>query len=871
MEIIEFRNFSFTYPCESAAALKNINLKIEGGAFVTVCGESGCGKTTLLRNIKSVLAPHGTKTGTILFGGKNAAELSEKEQCLKIGYVLQDPDNQIVTDKVWHELAFGLENMGVPNNEIRGRVAETASFFGIHNWFHKNTNELSGGQKQLLNLASVMVMQPEVLILDEPTSRLDPIAADEFLQTLSKINKELGTTVILSEHRLEGAFPRSDKIVVMENGSIISDTDARHTGEVLKKLGSGMFAALPAAVRVFESIPWEGEIPVTVSEGRAGLIEFARRNEIKNIQPEEKNRTEKEEAIKLKDVWFKYALDEEYIIKGLSMTAYKGEVYALLGGNGAGKTTALSTIGKILKPQRGRVKTICDVSGGKIGVLPQNPQTLFVKKTVELDLYEMLFDSDLPKEEQRREIESVMELCELSHLRDRHPYDLSGGEQQRAALAKVLLMKPEILLLDEPTKGMDASFKKCFARILAALKNSAAAIIMVSHDIEFCAQYADRCGLMFDGNVISEDAPRKFFSGKSFYTTAASRMAHGIIDNAVLAEDIIEACGGKATVTENRCVKEYVPVRHEGKEENEKEYFTAKRLIPATVFILLAVLTAVLVRGNLTGTYECIAQGAELWLLSFGITLLLPNRGKSAAEDNEPHDKKLPKRTAAALLLSVIAVPLTIFIGVYYMGDRKYYFISLLIILETLAPFFLIMEKRRARTRELIILSVLSAIAVAGRAAFYMLPEFKPTATVVIISGIAFGGEAGFLVGAISAFVSNFFFGQGPWTPWQMFAFGMAGLFAGILFQKGFIAKRKASICFFSAFFVLFFCGVILNCGSVIMYQANPNLKMFVSSCIMGLPFDLIHALSTAFFMWFIGEPLLEKLDRIKEKYEIRF
>lgn len=871
MEIIEFRNFSFTYPCESAAALKNINLKIESGAFVTVCGESGCGKTTLLRNIKSVLAPHGTQTGIILFGGKNAAELSEKEQCLKIGYVLQDPDNQIVTDKVWHELAFGLENMGVPNNEIRGRVAETASFFGIHNWFHKNTNELSGGQKQLLNLASVMVMQPEVLILDEPTSRLDPIAADEFLQTLSKINKELGTTVILSEHRLEGAFPRSDKIVVMENGSIISDTDARHTGDVLKKLGSGMFAALPAAVRVFESLPWEGEIPVTVSEGRAGLIEFARRNEIKNIQPEEKKRTEKEEAIKLKDVWFKYAPDEEYIIKGLSMTAYKGEVYALLGGNGAGKTTALSIIGKILKPQRGSAKTICDVSGGKIGILPQNPQTLFVKKTVELDLYEMLSDSDLPKEEQRREVEAVMGLCELSHLKDRHPYDLSGGEQQRAALAKVLLMKPEILLLDEPTKGMDASFKKCFARILDALKNSAAAIIMVSHDIEFCAQYADRCGLMFDGNVISEDAPRKFFSGKSFYTTAASRMAHGIIDNAVLAEDIIAACGGEVAVTENRCVKEYIPVRHEGKEENEKERLSAKRLIPAAVFILLAVLTAVLVRDTLTGTYECIAQGAELLLLGFGITLLLPNPGKVIGADSEPHDRKLTKRTVAAFLLSAFAVPLTIFIGVYYMGDRKYYFISLLIILETLAPFFLIMEKRRARTRELIILSVLSAIAVAGRAAFYMLPEFKPTATVVIISGIAFGGEAGFLVGAISAFVSNFFFGQGPWTPWQMFAFGMAGLFAGILFQKGFIAKRKISMCIFSAVFVLVFCGVILNCGSVIMYQANPNLKMFVSSCIMGLPFDLIHALSTAFFMWFIGEPLLEKLDRIKEKYEIRF
>ncbi len=531
VEIYRISNLTFSYPNGKRSALDNVSLVINSGEFVTICGKSGCGKSTLLKSLKPLLAPYGDMSGKIYFEGKELSEFSQREQCESIGFVLQSPDNQIVTDKVWHELAFGLESLSYSNNIIRARVAEMASFFGIQEWFHKKTTELSGGQKQLLNLASVMVMKPKVLILDEPTSQLDPIAAQEFLQTLLKINREIGTTIILSEHRLEDAFAISDRIIVMENGTIVADSSPREVGKILKQSKNDMYEALPTPMRVYYGISDGDNSPLNVCEGRQWLESV--RGDIKREQvPGRYFELSESTSVLLNDVWFRYGKNMPDVIRRLSLNIKKGEFYAIVGGNGTGKTTSLSVIGGYLKNYRGKIKV-----DGKPAMLPQNPQVLFTRKNVLLDLLEIKAIED--------ERQEIISLCELEDLLDMHPYDLSGGEQQRAGLAKVLLTKPDILLLDEPTKGLDAHFKQKLANILIYLKNKGVTVIMVSHDIEFCARYTDRCGMFFDGGIVAEGTPRELFCGNSFYTTAAGRISSGIIENAMLLEDIIYAFGKK--------------------------------------------------------------------------------------------------------------------------------------------------------------------------------------------------------------------------------------------------------------------------------------------------------------------------------------
>ncbi len=540
MVLYKIENLTFTYPNSNKKALSNINLMVKSGEFVTLCGKSGCGKTTLLRLLKKSIAPFGELSGKIFFHGTELDEISRRDEAQKIGFVMQKPDNQIVTDKVWHELAFGMESLGYDKSEIRAKVAETASFFGINNWFHKKTNELSGGQKQILNLASVMVMNPSVLILDEPTSQLDPIGAQEFLRALEKINRELGVTVILSEHRLEEALSISDRLIVMDSGCIISDCLPENAGMILKEKNHDMYEAMPTAVRVFCELENDEKSPLSVRDARGWLCEYAKTHipDIEKIPEDTKDFASKEAAVLVKDAWFRYGKDEDDVIKGLNLEIKKGEFYAIVGGNGTGKSTLLSLISGINKPYRGKVRI---KEKSSVGVLPQNPEVLFVKKTVFSDLYDILSDRKESQDEKTEKIKAVASLCAIEELLEMHPYDLSGGEQERAALAKVLLKNPQILLLDEPTKGMDAHFKKNFAEIIKKLTLDGTAVIMVSHDIEFCAEFADSCALMFDGEIMSASSPRKFFCGKSFYTTSANRIARGIIDNAVLKDDIILA------------------------------------------------------------------------------------------------------------------------------------------------------------------------------------------------------------------------------------------------------------------------------------------------------------------------------------------
>lgn len=543
MEHFKIQNLSFTYPtAQGKKSLDEVSLSIEKGEYVVLCGKSGSGKTTLLRQLKSVLAPHGKRSGEILFNGTALNDVNVRDQASKIGYVMQNPDDQIVTDKVWHELAFGLESLGCDQRTMRARVAEMACYFGIQDWFHKDVVNLSGGQKQLLNLASIMAMQPEVLILDEPTSQLDPIAASDFLNTVRKINIELGTTVIITEHRLEDIFPYADRAVVMNNGRVIADDTPRNIGKLLYEQKNPMFAAMPTPVHVFYNVNGQGDCPLTVREGRTWLSkEFVEEPKIKSIQKEVFEEEVKNSALTLKEIWFRYEKESPDILRGVDMDVPCGSLSAIVGGNGAGKSTMLKAICGICKPYRGKIKVFgksinkyksAELFRNCISMLPQDPKSLFVKKTVREELLEMTKDSD--------KVKRVAEICQITELMNNHPYDLSGGEQQRAALAKVLLTEPKLLLLDEPTKGMDSFFKESFASILIELKRQGITIVMVSHDVEFCAKYADRVSMFFDGHVLTTDSPQSFFGNNNFYTTAANRMSRHVFNNAVTADSVVE-------------------------------------------------------------------------------------------------------------------------------------------------------------------------------------------------------------------------------------------------------------------------------------------------------------------------------------------
>ena len=788
MELYRVEQLTFTYPEQPAPALRDVSLTLRAGEFVTLCGLSGSGKSTLLRQLKTSLAPNGARLGAVFFAGRPLSDVPQREQAERIGFVQQSPENQLVTDKVWHELAFGLESLGCDTPTIRRRVAEMAGFFGMESWFHRETASLSGGQKQLLNLAAVLTMQPDVLILDEPTAQLDPIAAADFLAALARVNRELGTTVLLSEQRLEEALPLSDRAIVLDGGAVLADGAPRAVGAQLRTAGHELFRAMPAAMRVWAAVENSFPCPVSVREGRDWLADFAASHPLKSVPERPLPVPSEETVVTVSDVWFRYAPDAPDVLRGLELTVRRGELFALLGGNGAGKSTTLKLLAGLQKPYRGEVRVT-----GKAALLPQEVQTLFAKKTVREDLAEVTSDAAM--------LAYVTALCRLEALLDRHPYDLSGGEQQRAALAKILLTRPDILLLDEPTRGLDAVFKEELAKLLQSLLAQGVTVALVSHDVEFCAACAQRCALFFDGSIAADGAPREFFALNRFYTTAANRMARDLLPEAVTAEDILAACGGK--------------------EAPKKE-----RREP------------------------------------------LPQPPKAAPEiPSAPEKRPLPPHTVISSLIVFLLIPLTLLFGPKLFGGRSYYAVSLLMVLEAMLPFFLVFEGRRPYARELVVTAVLCALGVAGRTAFFMLPQCKPVLALTILAGAALGGETGFLVGAVTMLVSNILFSQGPWTPWQMLGMGLCGFLAGLAFRRGGLPKKRGTLCAFGAVSAFAVYGILLNAYSALLATGVLTWQSLAVYCASGFAMDAVQAASTVAFLWLFAEPMLEKLERVRRKY----
>ena len=974
MKIIELKKLSFRYSGEDKEVLSDIDLAIEEGGFYVICGASGSGKSTLLRQLKTSLQPVGQRSGRILYYGRDLEEVSQYTQSAKIGFVFQNPDTQIVTDKVWHELAFGLESIGMPQDMIRVRVAEMASYFGIQNWFYQSTDTLSGGQKQLLNLASVMVMHPKVLLLDEPVSQLDPIAAADFMATVHKLHAEFGITVIMAEHSLEEVAAYVDEVIFMKEGRLIAKGKMEELGNILETHDPSMEEILTVPMQIargYEKLQKKKEdaafttndrIPYTVALGQKWMAQrfsLAKQEEIKGFpfikqeetekfafakqeeaqrflgtkqeeagrftsvkqkekkslpakDPKKQNRVKRSlgykkifHAIQCTELCYHYPQADVDVVDHLSFFVDEGSIFALMGGNGSGKTTTLHLLGGLLKPQKGTIeffgKALAkykekELRNGILGVLPQDPTTLFVRKTVEEDLYEVLEEQNQIKTffgETRQEIwQNVIALLGIEDLLKKHPYDLSGGEQQKAALAKVLLRQPAILLLDEPTKGLDAGSKKRLGELLVGLSQKKVTILMVSHDIEFCAKYATKTGLFFDGNIASVQDTKEFFVENHFYTTAANRMCRNYFPDVVTVQDAIRVCTDtdiedcnesvlkeveqekavqeknnqnkseqdkieQEKVQQNKMQQDKEEQKKDEQSKNEQEKAKQDRAEG---------LSAENINGNkneISG--KASVQNSD----SDAVTEKTTTERIATERENSKHSVDT-KQILSVVLTELIGIPLCIAIGFFFFGDRKYLFISMMTAVLSCIPFWTSLSRGKYSAKKVVLIAVLVAIATAGRSVFFMFPGIKPMAAVVIVTGISLGAEAGFLTGSLTMLLSNMLFGQGPWTPWQMFSMGLIGLIAGLLAAAGKERmEKRSSLCLLGLISPLVIYGGIMNFASLLMMSYTINKESIIAIYLSGIPMDMLHAVSTVIFLAVGGKPMLEKIERVKKKHGI--
>lgn len=838
MQLYNISDLSYSYPGSDMNALTDIDLKIDSGEFVILCGSSGSGKSTLL-NLMKAPADAGTQNGNVIFSGHFA------------GFVSQFPDEQTVCDKVWHELAFGAESIGLSQNEIRSRVSQTALFFGIEDLLYCDCDKLSGGQKQMINLASVMAMNPDVLLLDEPLSQLDPIAATQFISLLVRINKELGTTVIVAEHQLGGLLSVAKRAVLLDGGKVCLDGGTAALIDHLSENSHPMLFEMPVGVRASAAV--NNALPLLdVPTAKDWYVSYGEKHGLK-VPASADDTLSGENCISIKNLSFGYKGSKRDIIRNLSLDIKRESITAIAGGNGAGKSTLLSLICGTLKQNSGKIT----VSGGKIGFLPQDPTLLFSKETL--------------REEFAGNADEIASAFNLKHLLSRHPFDLSGGERQKAALAKLISYGADILLLDEPTKGADALYKQMFSALLKQLKASGKTIITVSHDMDFCAETADMCALLFDGEISVYLPPSQFFTDSTFFTTDSAKIAKNVCDNVYTAAGLIESVGGKAEkygdlngrFNKIQDDKPDIAVPKHKKRKKLSVFRKVMLLLGGVGFALM------LIAG--TGVLPFQIPSEPFWLqyavLCVPMIMLIFGAAPKNTMAKPPVTAKkiTPSDIAAGIIIAVL-IPITVILGTIFIPDsmRKHLLIILAVLTECLAAFFISFECKKPSAKDIAVLAVLCAAAVAGRELFFMFPQFKPVAAVVIISGTALGAQAGFLVGAVSMLVSNMLFGQGMWTPWQMFAMGLLGFFAGIIFSK---KRNTAAICIYSFFSVLLIYGGIMNLSSALTYTTELNFKTIAAYLISGIPFDLIHAVSTVIFVLIAGEALLKKCCRLRVKF----
>lgn len=509
-KILELKNFGFSFPGEPPV-LEGLTWAVEEGAFILLTGKTGVGKTTLLRSLKPEIAPNGIASGSLTLFGKDIAEMSHEESAARIGYVFQSPEAQIVCDTVWHELAFGLENLGIERDIMRRRIAEVAQFFGIESWMERRTDSLSGGQKQILNLASILVMQPRLLLLDEPTAQLDPVIEKNFLHALFRVNRELGITVVVSTHSAEAMDDYATGCSLLtEHGILtcelaesaedasVNPTISASSTDSGTPLGS---AALEAPISPTDpGIPIRSEI---LTDPEAPIASTA--SGCSASSPER--------VLSVRDLWFRYQKDAPHVLRSADIEVEQGSIHAIVGGNGSGKTTLLRLMAQVLKPEHGSVK---NALAEHQALLPQDPKALFVCDSVRDELLEWQKRCGYTE----ADVDAMLERFSLEKQDHQHPYDTSGGQQQKIALAKMLLTDPELLFMDEPTKGLDHDFRSEMVEVFETLRSEGKTIVLVTHDLSFVAAVADKVSMLFDGEIVCTESPTEFFENNIFYRPA---------------------------------------------------------------------------------------------------------------------------------------------------------------------------------------------------------------------------------------------------------------------------------------------------------------------------------------------------------------
>lgn len=528
MAYLSIENLSFKYSLASHYSLNEINLKINRGDFVLIAGASGSGKTTLIKQLKKELQPAGELTGNIIHDGINIHDLSMKDSTSQFGYVMQNPDNQIISDKVWHELVFALENNGYDQTAMEIRVAEMTNFFGIQELYNHNTYDLSGGQKQLLNLASIMVLQPSVLILDEPTSQLDPIARNQFIDILKKINDEFNTTIIMVEHTLDYIFNLVDQIVIMDKTKIDYQGSPQDVINNLNQINPRFVKSLPQYLQLSNKLGFKNILSIK------SLKEALQKNVKKLHVTYGDVKNDEDIVLNIEELYFKYDKKDKDILSDITLAFHRNSIHTIMGGNGVGKSTLIKNILGILKPYHGKIiyqnkNILKDKALMKdFAYLPQDPTLLFNQETVKDEIAKSDFSVGA----------DLIGKLDLDDLLERHPYDLSGGQQQRLALCKILLKQPKVIILDEPTKGLDSYAKDVLVNLLNELKKECC-IIIISHDIEFAIKCSDYCMMLFNKHIIGYQKTRTFFNNNEFYTSVIAKVSKNIFEKeALLIEDI---------------------------------------------------------------------------------------------------------------------------------------------------------------------------------------------------------------------------------------------------------------------------------------------------------------------------------------------